>query len=233
MGFYWEVSSEQLTVKNGQITMKNIALLVTISLLFLSCLEERKEISFWDDFYKTPYVISEKNKHLIAINDSLEKAGVPYELLPFGTDTYGSVYGNLNIIFYEDLIFLHHKNLMFRCRSGNMPIEEEVDYVNLNTSDITHVSKDSFFIKIDILKSRLSSLDSSYHLVTISSLSDTITNPIFNILIDSVRKVNPRFVVRRITEEEHHVLDAKTKNIPYDPKNYNWVMDYDWFPFKK
>ena len=113
--------------------MKNIALLVTISLLFLSCLEERKEISFLDDFYKTPYVISEKNKQYKSYCDSLDlkekifydslenlgykRYSIPYDNfsspppLPYYTEKFGSGYGGVNIIFYNGAIFLHTKSI--------------------------------------------------------------------------------------------------------------------------
>lgn len=225
--------------------LKSKLLLLLFSSVFLSC-QKKKEKSFWDDFYKVPYVISEKNKLYKDYCDSLEflqnkyydsleiigvkandyPGNLPPPPLPYYTDNFGSGYGSVNIIFYEEKIYFHKKGFHFLgCATGLLEHPEIISFEDLNKEDFFQI-KSLLDIVSKIKESRESSIDYSYHFVSISSLSDTITNSLFNSLIDSLNKVNPYFYIRRITEEEHHVLDAKTRNIPYEPKNYKWVMSY-------
>ncbi len=219
---------------------------VFLSTLSLSCYK-KEEKSIWDDFYTVPYIIPEKERRLHTIIDSINQAyeaqsngsnlhsaapSYEYEILPpfplYRTKDYGSGYGNLNIIFFKDKIYTHSKRLNLFCRSySSPPPEDEIDFINLQPDDITEIHKDSIFL-IDIRKSKLNSLDTSYHFVTISSLSDTIINPLFNRLTDSVRKINPYFQIRKISEEEYHVLDAKIANVTYKRENYKWIMNYGY-----
>lgn len=205
----------------------------------------------WDDFYKVPYVISEKNKDYIKYCSSLElkeerfydsldnlgykRHSIPYNgalppPLPYSNDTYGSGYGDMNIIFYRNDLYFHKQVQYIFCGSSSYfnKAPDEIDFRNISINEFDKFSSINQIIQI--IKNNV--LDSTRYTIAISSLSDTITNPIFNNLMDSVRIINPRFYIRRITEEEHHVLDAKTRNVPYDPKNYKCVMNYGWLTFQ-
>jgi hypothetical protein len=231
--------------------VKSKHFLILVSIILFSC-ERKIEKSVWDDFYKVPYSISEKNIKIYEIIDSLNAARriqiieeakktnsripndneIPLELPPpnppYSTKNYGSDYASINIVFYKNGIYIHRKGFyLLICGTGLTDIpEDEIKYIDLRPNDFTEVSGINHVIT-EIKKSRLIALDTAYHFVYISSLSDTITNPAFNTLMDSVRVINPHFYIRRITEEEHHVLDAKTRNVPYDPKNYKWMMNYN------
>ncbi len=206
--------------------MKSSVLLFVVGCILLSCKKKEEKRSFWDDFYKTPYVISEKNKKLAAFSDTLEKAELSYELiLPYSTEKYGSSYGSINIVFYNDAFYIHKKGFsLLMCGTGMIDLpEDQLSFINLEPMEL-QVTPTLKHLLSEIQTSRAKAIDTAHHFVFISSLSDTISNTKFSILVDSLRGINPRFIVRRITEEEHHVLDAKTKNISYDPKKYTWTM---------
>ncbi len=209
--------------------MKNIALLFIVNLLFLTCQKKEEKKSFWDDFYKTPYVISEKNRAIVEYHDSLAKLRGTDLILPplyFGSDTFGRDYMSLNLLIHQNRIYQYF--ITFHYDYGLDT--NKVIFQNLNPDRLQEVIHEEV---IDLTLRFIKNHPLGQNSVAVSSYTDTLSAPFFTTIMDSLQKNTNYFVVRRITEEEHHVLDAKTKNIPYDPKNYTWTMNYVWLPFER
>ena len=97
----------------------------------------------------------------------------------------------------------------------------EIDFLDIQPDDIIEVSGISV---IDIIQKNK---DFSNDIISIASLSDTIQNPFFDVLIESLNKNKlKRYFVRRATEEEQNVLDSKLKHKFYQKEDYKWTMKY-------
>lgn len=202
-----------------------------LGVLFVSCHSQnnKKQVSFFDDFYKVPYVISVKDSLRKQHHDSLAKIGTNYIPIPHFPKTIGEFgigYGNVNIIFYSNnRFFFHLRDLYPDCGTGLK--EDEVDFLNLKPKDLVEISQESIW---DIIKQNEKFARAErLGLIVFSSLSDSIKNPIFTNLLDSMKTNRYDFyAIRRISEEEKNVLAAKTKanKILYYKSDYDWKMKY-------
>ncbi|MEA5461448.1 hypothetical protein VB796_20450 [Arcicella sp. LKC2W] len=206
---------------------KNIILQNSVIFLLLlnSCVpKDTEKKSFYTNFFKTPYIISVKDSLIEHRNDSLShltKFPVPPPPIPKNIGKFGMYCGNFNIIFHtSNRIFFHNRdNLFHACGTGIR--DDEIDFLDIQPDDIIEISSKSVF---DIIKK---SKKFSTNIISIASLSDTIQNPFFDILIDSLNKNQlKRYFVRRGTEEERNVLDAKLNHKFYQKEDYKWTMKY-------
>ncbi|PWK27832.1 hypothetical protein LV89_01239 [Arcicella aurantiaca] len=206
---------------------KNIILQSFVIFLFLltSCVsKDTEKKSFYTDFFKTPYIISVKDSLIEHQNDSLSrltKFPVPPPLIPKNIGNFGMYCSKFNIIFHtSNRIFFHNKdNLFHACGTGIR--DDEIDFLDIQPDDIIEVSGNSVF---EIIKKNKKFSDD---MISIASLSDTIQNPFFDILIDSLNKNQlKRYFIRRATEEERNVLDAKLNHKFYQKEDYRWTMKY-------
>ena len=205
---------------------KNIILqsFVVFLLLLTSCIsKDTEKKSFYKDFFKIPYIISVKDSLIEHRNDSLShltKLPLPPSF-PKTIGNFGMYYGNFNVIFYpNNQIFFHSKNNLFRdCSTGLR--DNETDFLDIQPDDIIEVSGNAVF---DIIQKNKEFSDD---IISIASLSDTIQNPFFDVLIDSLNKNKlNRYTVRRATEEERNVFDSKLKHKLYQKEDYKWAMKY-------
>ncbi|MDZ7899018.1 MAG: hypothetical protein U5N85_13470 [Arcicella sp.] len=207
------------------IILKNAIIISLLALLSCSSKDTRNNPkSFYTDFFKTPYIISVKDSLIEHRNDSLSrltKFPVPPPPIPKNIGKFGMYCGNFNVIFYaNNRVFFHNKqNLFHACGTGIS--DEEIDFLDIQPDDIIEVSGISV---MDIIQKNK---DFSNDIISIASLSDTIQNPFFDVLIDSLNKNKlKRYFVRRATEEEQNVLDSKLKHKFYQKEDYKWTMKY-------
>lgn len=206
---------------------KNIILQSSVIFLLLltSCVsKDTEKKSFYTDFFKIPYIISVKDSLIERRNDSLSrftKFPVPPPPIPKNIGKFGMYCGNFNIIFHiSNRIFFHNKdNLFHACGTGIL--DDEIDFLDIQPDDIIEVSGNAVF---DIIQKNKEFSD---EMISIASLSDTIQNPFFEVLIDSLNKNKfKRYAVRRATEEERNVLDAKMNHKFYQKEDYKWTIKY-------
>ena len=210
-------------------SQRNIILqnsVVCLLLMFISCSSKdarNNSKSFYADIFNTPYIISVKDSLIEHHFDSLShltKLTLPPSF-PKTIGNFGMYYGNFNVIFYpNNQIFFHSKNNLFRdCGTGLR--NNETDFLDIQPDDIIEVSGISVF---DIIQKNKEFSDD---IISIASLSDTIQNPFFDVLIDSLNKNKlNRYTVRRATEEERNVFDSKMNHKFYQKEDYKWTMKY-------
>ena len=123
-------------------------------LLFVSCSSKEarnNKKSFYDNFYKRPYVISIKDSLIEHYYDSLSHSRKlpPPPSFPKTIRNFGMYYGEFNIVFCpNNQIFFHNKNYLFRdCWTGLR--DNETDFLDIQPDDLIEVSPKS---AIDIIQ---------------------------------------------------------------------------------
>lgn len=200
----------------------NYILLIGAACLFSSCGNETSDNPLSDNFYNIPYVMSKK--------DSILEKHYKTDLLEYikddQIDGFGTTYAPQNIIFYGDKIYIHLNRVWVSwCATG---IEYgDVRFLDLQPDNLLAVPKEHLIEFIELnYEENIENLHGFSRSYAIASDSDTINNSIFPKLAGYSRKTKTHFFIRRITEEESNVLDAKTKKIYYDKEKYTWKRKY-------
>jgi hypothetical protein len=135
-------------------------------------------------------------------------------------------YGNYNFILYDDTTIYFHTLKLFRhCGNG-------IDYskppkLKMEANNLTqiHPKNLSYFLENSISDSIKSNI---FSFACISSPLDTVKNQAFEKITNHFKskKIN-RIIVRKWTEEEKFVSQAKKNNLEYDFSQIKWKVGFD------
>jgi hypothetical protein len=212
--------------------MKILLFIFSVYFLVFSCQKESK-LDFFDGFFKTPYIISQKDllreRYLDstnAANNAVSSLKAQRILMPKTENGFGFGSGNINFIFFKERIYMYKHSPLMNCVVDSV-VNPKINLIGLETKDLIQVPGDSLFI---LAKQTSNFISNGQFLISVSSLSDTINSVHFTQLIDSVRVYKPNwgYFIRRISEEEYHVTNAKVYSIEYDRKNVKWVRRYNY-----
>jgi hypothetical protein len=194
--------------------MKNIKLMLIVTILFNSCSRQKNEDN------QIYYII----KHKI---DVIEFSGDEHSPPP-PPPPRAQYYGNSNFILLDSSIYyFYKKNPIHFCGNG-------VDYtkppkINLNPDNLRRINLDelSEFLTLTFAFTDSLTYDKHYF-VTISSSTDTIKNSGFVIITDFLKSKNiQRYIIRSWTEEEKFVTQAKIQNKKYNVDSVDWKVGFD------
>ena len=182
-------------------------LILIISVLLLSC-STKKDNSV--DFY---HVI----KHIDTTRQNNEgKFAPPPPPIMF--------YGHHNFILLNAQIF-YHNNITIRSCGVGLDLTKP-PRLFLTPEKLTEIklSELNDFLKTNVPDSLVNGDNES---VIISSPTDTIRNPAFNIIKQFFAKKNIMHGIRNLTEEENFALNAKIRNEKYNPENQKFIIGFD------
>ena len=158
------------------------------------------------------YIINHTSIAEIPRNDSIP----PVPPLPF--------YGNYNFILLDSSrIFFHSKEKHYNCGYGldcSKPF-----HIFLSAEDLKEIKSENLEQFLKLIPDSVISGRQFYP--TISSPVDTIRNSAYKTIDDFFKSKNIRvYIKRNWTEEEHYVLDAKLKNMPFDYNTADWKIGF-------
>jgi hypothetical protein len=129
-------------------------------------------------------------------------------------------YAKFNIILVDTLDAIYAYELNLKCGTGLDELRAPV-FLRLQPEDIYLVKN------ISSLKRRFENGEVNQNNVVISVNRDTIRDTRFYELRSFLKEEMEGLPsMRRMTEEEEIVLDAKLRRIEYDPNNYSWKKTY-------
>ncbi len=135
-------------------------------------------------------------------------------------------YGFHNFILYNDTIIYYHNlpsNPGMRCGTG-LDFSKPA-FLDLNTDNVIEIQLNDLesFWRDSILLS-----DREKRFITISSTTDTIRNKaLITLLKLSGFSKNNQLNIRKCTEEQLFVSEAKFRKQPYSAKNRKWTIGFD------
>ena len=130
-------------------------------------------------------------------------------------------YGEHNFILLNSQIFYHKTNKIRRCGFGIDYTKPPRLYITPDSLTEINFSELEWFLKTNIPDSLI---NGDFVSAIISSPTDTIRNPAFNIIKGYFVVKNLKHGIRNSTEEENFVLNAKIKKEKYNPQNKNFKM---------
>lgn len=191
--------------------MLKIILLLVIAFFMLQACETKPK----DDYF---FVINDLSEEIEYSKDS------SLSILPVFYETH-------NFIFYNDTtIYYHFYDRFDMCGTGKDPYKPPHLYITPDS--LKRVSIDHLFYFMTET-TNIKAQHRGLTIVTLSTRNDTIRNLLIPFMIDLYNKV-PNFgvSVRRCTEEEEVVANAKFTNKPFDPYKQKWKNDFNLPPIQ-
>jgi hypothetical protein len=190
--------------------MRATILIILINLVLISCQTDKK---------REIVIISEINKKFLK-NKNVIKNRFYYK--------YNFILTSNDRIYY--FVNTHVINCTPDCMGFDF---SKPEFLRLLPSDLKEIQLDSLKL---ILYRIVINKTSRFEVISISSDVDTIKNLALKSLIDYAKNYNKDtlrigYNYRLMTEEEQIVLDAKKKNVNYNPDNVTWKGDFGGFKF--
>jgi len=192
-------------------SMPKIILSLIIGFFTLQACETKPK----DDYF---FVINDLSEEIEKSKDS------SFSILPVFYETH-------NFIFYNDTtIYYHYYDRFDMCGTGKDHYKPPHLFIAPDSLKRVPIDRLFYFMKET---ANVKEQHGDFTIVTISNRNDTIRNLLIPFMIDLYNKV-PNFgvSVRRCTEEEEVVANAKFTNKTFDPYKQKWKNDFNLPPLK-
>jgi hypothetical protein len=128
-------------------------------------------------------------------------------------------YGAENYILYNDTTIYYFKtDLGFICGTG-IESDRMPKRLNLTTDSLVE-------IKISALEQFISK-NGNHRMISVSSPTDTVRNKGIWILQNYIKENSLNRFIRKCTEEEFYVSEAKFRGIDYKPESCEWRIGFE------
>jgi hypothetical protein len=177
-------------------------LLIGLTALFFSCKSKKEKKGY--------FIIGENRKEVIQENTSNNKPAPP----PIPPMNY---YPYVNILLTENECYVHFDNSRIYPSCGTGIDFSYVRRLNLKEEQIILLKN------IDSTLNKITSVSPDKMIIDIASETDTIKNPLFHTVVQSLNMQGYDAIrVRNFTEEERCVLNKKLNKIPFNIDSIDW-----------